>query len=75
MDREIAGGAMGVQVWLPLPVGSDWRWQLNRDDTRCYPIMRLFQQQAFGAWPPVIAGVSTTLSDLARARQDERRER
>jgi hypothetical protein len=75
MDREIAGGAMGVPVWLLLPVGNDWRWQLKRDDTRCYPTMRLFQQQAFGAWLPVIARVSTTLSDSARARQNERRER
>jgi hypothetical protein len=75
MDREIAGGAMVVPVWLLLPVGNDRRWQLNRDDTRWYPTMRLFQQQAFGAWPPVIARVSTALSGLARARQDERRER
>ena len=77
VDTAVAhlAGAMGVPVWVLLPVGNDWRWQLNREDTRWYPTMRLFRQQAFDAWPPVIAGIGTTLSGLARGRQDERRER
>jgi hypothetical protein len=65
---------MGVPVWLLLPVGNDWRWQLDREDTRWYPTMRLFRQQIYGAWQPVVARVGEALSGLASGR-DERRER
>jgi tetratricopeptide (TPR) repeat protein len=77
VDTAVAhlAGAMGLPVWLMLPVGNDWRWLLNRDDTRWYPTMRLFRQTAFNAWEPVVARVGASIAALARARPGERRER
>ncbi|HEX3314818.1 MAG TPA: tetratricopeptide repeat protein, partial [Gemmataceae bacterium] len=37
-------GALGVPVWLALPVGPDFRWLLGRDDSPWYPSFRLFRQ-------------------------------
>jgi tetratricopeptide (TPR) repeat protein len=77
VDTAVAhlAGALGVPVWLMLPVGNDWRWQLNRDDTRWYPTMRLFRQQAFNTWEPVVARVGVALTALARGHPGERQER
>src|SRR5262249_44319872 len=37
-------GALGVPVWVPLPMVPDWRWLQDREDTPWYPTMRLFRQ-------------------------------
>ena len=61
-DTSIAhlAGALGREVWVALPVGPDWRWLRDRDDSPWYPSVRLFRQEQFGNWGDVfgrIAGV------------------
>jgi tetratricopeptide (TPR) repeat protein len=47
-------GALGVPVWVALPLAPDWRWLLDREDSPWYPTARLFRQQEFGNWDSVI---------------------
>ena len=49
-DRAVAhlAGALGVKAWVALPVGSDWRWLPEREDTPWDPTLRLFCQSAGG---------------------------
>ncbi|HUB13684.1 MAG TPA: tetratricopeptide repeat protein [Acetobacteraceae bacterium] len=65
VDTSVAhlGGALGMPVWLLLPAHADWRWLTGRDDTPWYPTMRLFRQNAAGAWGEVVDRV---LDELAR---------
>jgi tetratricopeptide (TPR) repeat protein len=50
-------GAMGRPVFTAIPMISDWRWMLGRDDTPWYPTMRLFRQDLSGGWDPVLARI------------------
>ena len=54
-DTAIAhlAGALGVAVWVALPLVPDWRWQLERADNPWYPSMRLFRQTRLGFWDDV----------------------
>ena len=47
-------GSLGRPVFTAVPVISDWRWMLGRDDTPWYPTMRVFRQRAPGQWGPVL---------------------
>jgi len=72
-DSAVAhlAGALGVPVWVALPVVPDWRWLLERQDSPWYPTMRLFRQTRYGQWEDVFerlaeelkAVVSCQLSD------------
>jgi len=46
-------GALGVPVWVALPLVPDWRWLLEREDSPWYPTMRLFRQTHSGSWEDV----------------------
>jgi tetratricopeptide (TPR) repeat protein len=66
VDTAVAhlAGALGVPVWLALPLVPDWRWLLEREDSPWYPTMRLFRQRRPGDWSEVferIAGASRAL--------------
>jgi tetratricopeptide (TPR) repeat protein len=66
VDTAVAhlAGALGLRVWLLLPLAPDWRWELGRDDTPWYPTMRLFRQRALGDWDSVIQRVAAELASL-----------
>jgi hypothetical protein len=69
-DTSIAhvAGALGVPVWLGLPLAPNWRWFLNRSDSPWYPTMRLFRQRRRGDWTDVIAEMREQLAILAAAK-------
>jgi len=54
-------GALGKPVWLLLPLGPDWRWLLEREDSPWYPTMRLFRQSEYRDWPAVVRRVAAAL--------------
>jgi hypothetical protein len=62
-DTAVAhlAGALGVPVWVALPLSPDWRWLLGRSDSPWYPTMRLFRQRELGNWQGVFAEIKTAL--------------
>lgn len=72
VDTAVAhlAGALGKPVWLFNRWGSEWRWQLDREDSPWYPSMRLFNQAAPGDWTPTIAGMAQALAQLAGPQPD-----
>ena len=54
-------GALGVPVWVALPLVPDWRWLLEREDCPWYPTMRLFRQTKLGCWQNVFERIAETL--------------
>jgi tetratricopeptide (TPR) repeat protein len=57
-------GALGVPVWVALPLVPDWRWLLQREDCPWYPTMRLFRQTKYGQWDDVFERIATELRKL-----------
>jgi tetratricopeptide (TPR) repeat protein len=55
-------GALGVPVWVCLPMVPDWRWQLEREDSPWYPTMRLFRQKRQGDWDEVLQRIALELN-------------
>jgi hypothetical protein len=70
VDTSVAhlAGALGVPVWVAMPLASDWRWLLDREDTPWYPTMRLFRQRGLGEWDEVIARIRTALEERVSGR-------
>jgi hypothetical protein len=64
VDTSIAhiAGALGVPVWIIVPVCSDFRWFLDRSDTPWYPSMRIFRQKNPHNWQPVIQEIRNALA-------------
>ena len=59
-------GALGVPCWVALPLASDWRWLLAREDSPWYPTMRLFRQARWGDWDDVFSRITHELACLAK---------
>jgi tetratricopeptide (TPR) repeat protein len=54
-------GALGTPLWLLLPLGPDFRWMREREDSPWYPTARLFRQRAFDDWSDVVGMVRERL--------------
>ena len=63
VDTSIAhlAGALGKPTWLLLNCESDYRWFTQDSSCYWYSSMRLFRQQQFGNWAPVVAQVKAEL--------------
>ena len=63
-DSSVAhlAGALGVPVWVVLPLVPDWRWLLDRADSPWYPTMRLFRQSHVGDWEVVFQHIELELA-------------
>lgn len=63
VDTSIAhlAGALGRPVWTALKYIPDWRWMLNRKDSPWYPTMRLYRQNDFDKWGPVLSTIKKDL--------------
>lgn len=66
IDTSVAhlAGALGRPVRVLLPVGADWRWLTERDDSPWYPTMRLLRQGAPGDWSGVMAVLRDELTEI-----------
>ena len=56
-------GALGVPVWVMLPLGPDWRWGMGRADSPWYPSLRLFRMARPRDWAGMADQVAAALVD------------
>jgi Flp pilus assembly protein TadD len=64
VDTAVAhlASTLGAPTWTLIPkFGSDWRWQLGREDSPWYPSMRLIRQIKVGDWESVIRRIAKEL--------------
>jgi len=54
-------GALGLEVWVLLQKGADWRWGLLDSTTSWYKSARLFRQSTKGDWESVFKDVIEAL--------------
>jgi Tfp pilus assembly protein PilF len=68
VDTAVAhlAGSLGVPVWVALPVSSEWRWMLNREDSPWYPTMRLFRQSRPAEWADVFENMTNELARICQ---------
>ena len=69
VDTSVAhlAGALGVPVWILLPLSPDYRWMLNRSDSPWYPSATLWRQQDLGNWDEVLKRVEVALLENLKA--------
>ncbi len=72
-DSSIAhlAGALGIPVWMLLPLESDFRWLLHRQTTFWYQTMHLYRSKELGTWEKTLHKVKDDLIQLVRFKQKE----
>jgi hypothetical protein len=72
VDTSVAhvAGALGVNVWTPLPEPADFRGLTGREHSPWYPTMRLFRQKRAGDWDDVLKRVAGELVRLSGSRSE-----
>jgi tetratricopeptide (TPR) repeat protein len=65
-------GALGVPTWLMLDVNPHWTWLTGRSDSPWYHSVKLYRQEAFRQWAPVLARLARDLAALARPARGRR---
>lgn len=70
VDTAVAhvAGALGKNVWVPIPPGNDWRWLSQRADSPWYPTLKLFRQPRGRDWKPTVNALVRELTALAATR-------
>ena len=63
-------GAMGKPVWVLCRLDSDWRWLLDKNNSRWYPTVTLYRQTRFGDWDEVLNWMSYDLQRYIHFTQD-----
>jgi tetratricopeptide (TPR) repeat protein len=58
--------ATGGEVWVMNRFAPCWRWLRDRDDSPWYPGLRLFRQERFGEWDPVVSRLRQALGERLR---------
>jgi Tfp pilus assembly protein PilF len=59
-------GALGVPIWVAVPLAADWRWLIQREDSPWYPTMRLFRQTRYGHWEDVFQRIAEELAVVSK---------
>jgi len=66
VDTSVAhlAGAMGKPVWMLNRFSGDWRWLVQKDTSKWYSSMRIFNQKSPGDWKQVIEKVNAEITNL-----------
>lgn len=62
-------GALGQRVWIMAPLSPEWRYAAAGDRMDWYPSSRMFRQNEFGSWLPVVEAVARELAAAAASVQ------
>jgi len=65
-------GALGVPTWVALPVGPEWIWAGDAEETPWYPSLRLFRQRRADDWDDAFRLMETELKVRLAAGHAER---
>jgi tetratricopeptide (TPR) repeat protein len=64
VDTSVAhlAAALGIEVWLLVPLSCDWRWMLNTAQSPWYKTLKIYRQSDISNWEPVLGRVKKDLS-------------
>lgn len=65
VDTSVAhlAAALGRPTWVMLAHDSDWRWQVERNDSPWYPSVQIFRQPQPGDWAAVVEKIRFQLKN------------